>query len=298
MRANLLRGLMLSEVLLGAGLGYWLANAQHWPQWTAIVLAIALPFAIMVLVNIASALISRESKEPMGMWLRSVLGEAYASIVIFIFRQPWTTGQPTLLAATGGTPKVPVVLVHGYLCNHRIWDDVATTLRAQGHDVFAVNLEPTFGSIDDYAPIVEAAAQALLTHTGQAKVALVGHSKGGLAIRAWMRAYGTDRVARVLTLGTPHAGTALAKLAIGHNAKQMRWQSQWLAALASSETDTTRQLVRIALTPQDNIVCPQRHQVLPGVVPTVFDGIGHLQMCLHQPVIEWVRAELVREEST
>ena len=121
-----------------------------------------------------------------------------------------------------------MVLVHGYLCNHRIWDDVAADLRAQGHAVFAVNLEPVFSSIDHYAPIIEDAVRALLQRTGEKQVALVGHSMGGLAIRAWMRAYGTDHVARVLTLGTPHAGTKLARGATTTNGKQMLWQSQWL----------------------------------------------------------------------
>ena len=51
-------------------------------------------------------------------------------------------------------------------------------------------------------------------------------------------------------------------------------------------------LLRIALTPQDNIVYPQREQVLPGAPVTVFDGLGHLQLCLAPAVIAWVLAEL------
>jgi triacylglycerol lipase len=178
--------------------------------------------------------------------------------------------------------------VHGYLCNHRIWDEIAADLRARGHTVYAVNLEPLFTSIDKYAPIVEASVQALLQHTGQKQVALVGHSMGGLVIRAWMRLHGTSRVARVLTLGTPHAGTRLAKGSPAPNAKQMSWKSDWLAALAASEDESTRSLIRIAITPQDNIVCPQRAQVLEGITPTVFEGIGHVQMCTDPAVKDWV----------
>ena len=197
-----------------------------------------------------------------------------------------------MLPAIGTEAKIPVVLVHGYLCNHRIWDDVTRMLRAQGHTVYAVNLEPVFGSIDQYAPVLENAVQALLQHTGQSQVALVGHSMGGLAIRAWMRAHGTERVARVITLGTPHAGTRLAKGSPAKNAKQMQWASAWLQELGANETDALRQRFRIALTPQDNIVCPQRAQVLPGITPIVFEGIGHLQMCIDPTVLQWLKQEL------
>ena len=65
------------------------------------------------------------------------------------------------------------------MCNHRIWDDIVPRLRANGHTVYAVNLEPMFGSIDSFPDSVEAAVQSLCAHTGQSQVALVGHSMGG-----------------------------------------------------------------------------------------------------------------------
>ena len=289
MLARLLRRMLLSQAVIGAVAAYLLC--RHSP-WAALAGAVLLPFLVMTLVDTVSALVSRAAGEPLHFWLRSVVGEYIAGFQVFLFRQPWTTQPPVLLPATGGTPQVPVVLVHGYMCNHRIWDDMADALRAQGHAVFAVNLEPVFSSIDRYAPVVDAAVVALCAHSGTDKVALVGHSMGGLAIRAWMRAQGTARVAQVITLGTPHAGTKMARGAHTPNGQQMLWRSRWLDELAAGESDATRALVRIAITPQDNIVFPQRAQVLQGITPTVFDGIGHVQMCLHRPVIDWTLAQL------
>ncbi len=289
MLAQLLRRMLLTQSLIGAVAAYLLCQNT---LWAALVGAVLLPFLIMLLVDTVSALVSRAATEPLGAWLRSLVGEYGAGFQVFLFRQPWTTQPPVLLPATGGTPHVPVVLVHGYMCNHRIWDDMADALRARGHAVLAVNLEPVFASIDDYAPVVEAAVAALSEHSGAPQVALVGHSMGGLAIRAWMRAHGSARVARVVTLGTPHAGTKMARGARTPNGQQMLWRSRWLADLAASETDTTRALMRLAITPQDNIVFPQRAQLLQGLTPKVFDGIGHVQMCLHPPVIAWTLAQL------
>jgi pimeloyl-ACP methyl ester carboxylesterase len=278
--------------LAGIGLGYWFATSFGTGAISPLVGAILLPLLTMALVTLVSAVLSRAGAEPFGIWVKSIVGEFLAGVKIFVLRQPWSRSSPVLLPALGGTPAVPVVLVHGFFCNHRIWDDVATALRLQGHAVVAVNLEPLFCSIDRYESIIEKAATELLDHSGQQQIALVGHSMGGLAIRAWMRQHGTQRVAKVLTLGTPHAGTLLGKIAHSPNGKQMLWQSEWLAELAASETEETRALKRIALTPQDNIVFPQRSQVLSGIQPVVFEGIGHLQMCTHQPVIQWIEQEL------
>ena len=291
MLAKLLRTLITTQVMLGAVLGWGLASWRGWPLWSVSIFALMLPFAIMVLIVTYSGWVSR-GKEPIGQWLKSLAGEYPAGFVIFLFRQPWTTQAPALLPATGTTQRVPVVLVHGYMCNHRIWDDVAQALRAQGHDVLAVNLEPLFTSIDNYAQIVESATQALLTRSGQKQVALVGHSMGGLAIRAWLRVHGTTRVARVLTLGTPHVGTQIPQHMPSPNGRQMAWGSDWLKQLAAQESAATLALFRIALTPQDNIVYPQRAQVLSGLVPRVFEGIGHVQMCTDPDVIEWVQKQL------
>ena len=295
MLAKFLRRSIFTQVLLGAALGYWLQSAGHVAPWVGVCIALGLPFAVMILVDTWSGILSR-GPEPLSDWFKSLLGEYWAGIVIFIFRQPWTTQPPVLLPATGDANRIPVVLVHGYMCNHRIWDDVIPVLRAQGHAVHAVNLEPLYCSIDRYAPIVEAAVHALLAQSGHKQVALVGHSMGGLAIRAWLRSKGSERAARVLTLGTPHVGTkigdAMPKSSHTPNGIQMLWDSDWLKQLAASESDTTRALFRIAITPQDNIVFPQRAQVLQGVEPAVFPGIGHVQMCLDGDVIEWVSGHL------
>ena len=299
MLAQLLRRALFVQCLLASALAYWLHSIGSIAPWVGAGIVLGTPFAVMVLVDTWSGVLSR-GDEPLSDWFTSLLGEYRAGIVVFLLRQPWTTRPPTVLPATGGGHRIPVVLVHGYLCNHRIWDDVVPVLRARGHAVHAVDLEPLYCPIDRYAPTIEAAVQALLAHTGQRQVALVGHSMGGLAIRAWLGAQGAHagggRAARVLTLGTPHAGTqvahALPKRLHTHNGTQMVWGSDWLKQLAATETDATRALFRIALTPQDNIVYPQRAQVLPGVAAAVFPGIGHVQMCLDAGVIQWIADEL------
>lgn len=300
MLAKLLRTIILTMLLIGGGVGY------GWQPFTmgvianVLVLAALGPFALLALIVGVSAVRSRAQGEPTGMWWRALWGEYLASVQVFLLRQPWTSGTPRIQdpSPTATTPtRVPVVLVHGYLCNHRTWDTLIPALRAQGHTVLAVNLEPLFTSIDNFAPCIETAVAKLCRHTGASQVALVGHSMGGVAIRAWMRTNGTAHVARVITLGTPHAGTLGDPLPRSPNSIQMVLHSEWLRTLSSSETDATRALMRIGLTPQDNIVYPQRAQVLPGVAATVFEGIGHMQLCLEPQPVAWVCAQLARGET-
>lgn len=292
MLARLLRRLLLSQLLLGAGLGFLMHRLVNTSLWGIAIAALAMPIACTLLVVLVTA-IKSQAREPWSHWWRSVLGECVAGLQIFLLRQPWSFSAPGVLPAIAAQTRVPVVLVHGYVCNHRIWDDVARALRSQGHCVLAVNLEPLFTSIDNYATIVEAAVEKVCSQTGAAQVALVGHSMGGLAIRAWMRSHGAQRVAKVLTLGTPHAGTQIESRSYTPNGEQMRWQSPWLGQLLAEEPPENHARIRIAVTPQDNIVFPQRAQILRGVPTQVFDGLGHLQMCVDPAVIAWVCEQLV-----
>jgi pimeloyl-ACP methyl ester carboxylesterase len=293
MLARMLRLTLALQMMAGAALGFWLGSgiALAGTMLSMALAAIALPVVFTVLADVYGATVSR-AQEPAAQWWRALVGECLASIQVFLLRQPWAFATPQIQPALGGKARIPVVLLHGYVCNVRIWDELIPDLRAQGHTVFAINLEPVFASVDDYAALVEKAVQSLRLQTGQDKVALVGHSMGGLAIRAWMRRYGTTHVARAITLGTPHMGTKINAIIRTPNATQMGWNSTWLKELAASETEATRNLFRIALSPQDNIVFPQRAQTLPGVTPTVFEGLGHLQLLISSKVRAWVCQEL------
>lgn len=291
MLARLLRRLILIQLTSGALLGWWLGRTWDAGLIGAVLGALAMPVVSIKLVILISALRSR-APGPGGLWWRSVVSENLATLRLALLTMPWTWRPAGVHPALGSTERVPVLLVHGYVCNHRIWNGWNAPLQQAGHAVLSIDLEPVFTSIDDYAPLIEHAVERLRRETGASQVALVGHSMGGLAIRAWMRQHGSERVARVITLGTPHAGTRVDPYPVTPNSLQMVWQSHWIQALAASESAATRAQMRIALTPQDNIVYPQREQVLPGAAVKIFEGLGHVALCYDREVINWVLSEL------
>jgi triacylglycerol esterase/lipase EstA (alpha/beta hydrolase family) len=296
MLARLLRFSYLVQVLTGALIGSWGA-VELAPQWGVAALGLVVLGGLgwvvfwQAVVIGGSMLVSRPSG-PLGPWLNAVAGEFWAALLIFGLRMPWTRSNPGILppvsAPEPGKTTQPVLLVHGFLCNHRVWDSVAPALRQAGHTVLAVDLEPVFTSIDDFVPLIERAVASLRRQTGTDKVVLVGHSMGGLAIRAWLHAHGTAHVEKIITLGTPHHGTQAPQWLSAPNGEQMKWHSRWTEELARNETPQQRQLMQLALTQHDNIVYPQRQQMLDGSTVTEFNGIGHLQMCLNKTVISWL----------
>jgi triacylglycerol esterase/lipase EstA (alpha/beta hydrolase family) len=299
MLARLLRTIYLFQLLSGGLLGFYAADRlglSGAPALAVVLLCTVLLPLLLQLSVISVSMLQSRPKLAGPLWWRAFGGEFLAALRIFWFQLPWPKAKIEVWCPDSPQPtqtwRLPVLLVHGYICNERVWDKMAQALHDAGHPVLAITLEPLFTSIDNYAPHIQQAVQQLKQTTGAKQVALVGHSMGGLAIRAWMRSHGSADAAKIITLGTPHQGTQMASWSPTANAAQMVWHSPWLQALQAGETKATGQLMHIALTQHDNIVFPQREQVLAGAHVTEFEGMGHLELCLDARVIRYVLEKL------
>lgn len=294
MIAWLVRAILAGELIAALAAGRWLASSLGWPPWAAILGAAALPLvlhaAVIGLQSLGGAWhrarFARFDRQagggagggglPLAAALLAWLGETAASLRSFVLLMPWF--GDTALPSGRDPRRVPVVLVHGYFCNRAVWRPLARWLAARGHPVESVNLEPPFAPIEHYLPALETAVERLRAATGAQRIALVGHSMGGLVIRAWIARHGHRRVAAVVTLGSPHQGTWSARFGLGRNVAQMQPGSRLLAELAASETPAVRALFTVILTLHDNIVMPQAAQTLAGARHRVLNGIGHMAL--------------------
>ena len=213
--------------------------------------------------------------------LRAWSGEVVAAPTVFCWRQPFASRTyPDHLPTHAGGQR-GVLLVHGMVCNRGLWNQWLSRLARQGTPFVAVNLEPVFGSIDDCIEIIEQAMHRLEQCTGHAPV-VVAHSMGGLAVRRWWSERGDDaRVHRLITLGTPHQGTWLARFALNFNARQMRPGSAWLRTLVTREPASRGTRITCFYSHCDNIVFPPRFGVMPGAAEHHLPGVAHVHMVDH-----------------
>lgn len=195
---------------------------------------------------------------------------------------------------------LPVLLVHGYGCNSGYWHSMSNALLKAGISHRAVNMEPVTCGIDDYVPLIDQALDALCRESGSQKVVIVGHSMGGLAARAYVRKHGFGRIAKVITLGTPHRGTGIARFGVGLNCRQMHWtadgeegvSSEWLRELAAGENQDTYARFASIYSHHDNIIAPQTSSRLPGATNIEVYGIGHVALSSDPAVQANVIAEI------
>lgn len=209
-----------------------------------------------------------------------------------VLSSSWTMLRPLVprCLPPGPAQPLPVLLIHGYGCNGGYWSRLSAMLARRGISHAALDLEPPLADIDAYAPQVQRAIEQLCARCASSQLIVVGHSMGGLVARAYLRRYGAARVAHVITLGTPHAGTALAGFGLGENARQMRRASAWLAGLAASDAGPRRQLFTSIYSRHDNIVAPAESSFLDGARNRAFSAVGHVALgrdpCILQCVLD------------
>ena len=163
-------------------------------------------------------------------------------------------------------------------------------LGEHGVSAYSHNLEPVYADIDSYADGLAQRIEDICAATGADKLIILAHSMGGLAARACLRKRGARRVAKLITLGTPHHGTVLARLGAGENGRQMVPGNAWLEQLNGTALGVSAVSV---FSHQDNIVSPQDSAVLAGAKIVPLSGMGHVSMPFSRRIREIALQEIL-----
>lgn len=298
-RSELARLQRLLLLLWAIGLVAWLA--WMWPRSPALALAGAisacfihaafLGFEFLVLPRIARS--DWAPPATAAERLRAWAVETLLDIRVFAWRQPFCwRALPDMLDAPQAAPRRGVVFIHGFACNRGFWAPWMARVQREGRPCVAVNLEPVFGEIDDYAPVIDRAVQAVRQATGCPPV-LIAHSMGGLAARAWWRTVDfDDSVAHVVTIGTPHAGTWIARFSRMPNGRQMQRDSAWLQDLNRELPPRAAQRFTCWWSNCDNVVMPPSTATLPGADNRFIRGAAHVELAYRPQVIDGTLALL------
>lgn len=186
----------------------------------------------------------------------------------------------------GAKRGMPILLVHGYVCNSGLWIMFRRRLATAGlGPIYTVTLAPLFGGIDVLVPPLTARIEAICAETGAARIMIVAHSMGGLVVRAYLAETASSRVAKLVTMGSPHHGTQLTRLGFDINADQMGEQSEWLQTLADIEDASESHPPTLSIyTLNDDIVYPPESSVLQWAENVPVSAIGHMGLVFSESV--------------
>jgi pimeloyl-ACP methyl ester carboxylesterase len=190
----------------------------------------------------------------------------------------------------GDSSRCPVLLIHGWSCNSGVWWPLRGVLRrSRAGPVQTIDLDPR-RAIEAHAVDVANAVQSLLARTGADQVALVGHSMGGIVARAYAAsAAGKGRVARIICIGSPHHGTAVARIARDPAGRDLRPDSAVITGL--TEVDPTVPVTSF-YSEIDNFVAPQSSAMLDGAENLPCGAIGHFELIVARPVLQAIAIRL------
>jgi pimeloyl-ACP methyl ester carboxylesterase len=215
--------------------------------------------------------------------------------------------ERSLLVSDLDGAAVPVLLVHGIVDNRSIFVHLARVLRRRGHGtVQAVNYSPMTALTGD----IRAAARDLGQHverlcavSGSDRVHVVGHSLGGLIARYYVQRLGGDaRVDTLVTLGTPHRGSAIAHLLPPTLVpRQLQPGSDLLRELDEPAVGCRTRFLAV-WSRMDQLIVPQRNARLTHpdlqVSNVRLDHVGHMAMTIDPEAVHLVTCALSRTRST
>lgn len=187
------------------------------------------------------------------------------------------------------TAGTPVLLVHGVADNRSVFTLLRRGLVRRGlGPVRTLNYPVLTRDVRSAARRLQLEIEGVVAETGYDRVNVVGHSLGGLIARYYVQCLGGDeRVATLVTLGTPHGGTRLARMAPPGVLRQLAPGSDLLRELAGPAPGCRTRFVAF-WAEYDEMVHPATaaclHHPDLAVRNVAVRGVGHLAL----PVTGWV----------
>ena len=160
---------------------------------------ITTPLVIVALITMIIIVVSNNSG---GQFLTSSIATVYGQSI-----------NTTTNSNTSNNSTLPVLLIHGYMADASVWNKWVELLKKDGIDAYPITFKQSddkCGSAAEHAKELSKIMGQIKEETGQNKVNIVGHSKGGLDARVYL-ANNTKDVANLIMIGTPNAGSPLAQ---------------------------------------------------------------------------------------
>ncbi|MDB4958205.1 MAG: lpsA [Myxococcales bacterium] len=188
----------------------------------------------------------------------------------------------------------PIIVLHGYAMNRANFVPLAFRLaRAELGPIIGFEYW-TLGRTAAAARQLAWFVDTVLDRTGAAQVDIVGHSMGGVVARYYVALGGGDgEVANLITLGSPHAGTDVSRIGVGHPTRELLIGSKLVMRLAAAPTPVHTKVTTI-LSRADALVPAAGQGEIAGAERIVFDDLGHVSLLGSRQVAKEIIGRLSR----
>ncbi len=209
--------------------------------------------------------------------------------------------------------KHPVLLLYGFGATRRVFSILERRLRKDGFCVFSFNLGGFFDTfntrcIEEMAQFVHDKVERLCRRYDLNNMSIIGHSKGGLIGRYYIkRLGGAKRVRALITLGTPHNGNPWALLGVfsplalvSKSVWQMYPMSPFIRRLKKGHWPKHVRLV--SLYSKDDRVCFYKSAMLDiengvsNIKNVELPGMSHGDYIIRKSAYQVIKRELLEGE--
>ena len=189
MLARLQQATTLSLLLVALGWAAWFGRDGRW-GWAMAGAALVL-FGYALVLGLEFVLLAKAHgddpapRATTAQLVRAWWGEVRSAPRVFCWQQPFRSRVEPDFLPVDSHGRLGVVLVHGFVCNRGFWNAWMRRFRSADVPFVAVDLEPVFGRIDDYVPIVDAAVVRGIPYRRLTQGSLVQFGWGSKQRRIW-----------------------------------------------------------------------------------------------------------------
>jgi triacylglycerol esterase/lipase EstA (alpha/beta hydrolase family) len=241
----------------------------------------------------------RRLSTPLGNLVAAALREFGACLLLLPFWPLWLIVGASYEAVHEGAGEPsgrrhPVILLHGFAMNRTNWIWLGRRLAKRGIGPLYGTSYFSLQSVRRSALKLQRFIARVRAREGCERVDIVAHSLGGVVARYYIeRLDGAAHIGRVVTIGSPHRGTAVARLGVLiPSARESRAESSLLTDLGPLAARDGIQYTSVWSRADAIIEPPESASIAPVGEDRIFDDLGHLSLLLSPRVLDTVAQRL------
>jgi triacylglycerol lipase len=192
---------------------------------------------------------------------------------------------PILTSKTNLDDSTPIIFVPGYSLNRLSFWALQRYLRACGYgNSLAINHPVHKNDLTEFSNQLAKVIDDFSWRNQGRPVTLIAHSMGGIVSRTYIENFGANKVASVITIGTPWKGTLMHRIGFTRHVHQMAANSSFC------RSPKALSVPHLSIwSSRDSIVLPTRNALHEEHNSLLCSHSGHLGMLFSTDIFQTIR---------